>query len=218
MGYLPTHRVGIKGGPMGSKPIGLLLILGPIISLLGWMFVHPGSGGSDSTAATRASEMMADPALARAGILMGFGGMWVIFLGVMTIARGMATAGGPGSSYANVSAILGIILLTLGAMAIGTQLAVVNASSAELGARFMEFDESGQEAFALTCGLLLIFLGIGIALAKNFHVIVAGLATIAGVLFTISPFIDADITGFIGWIAFLITSLALGGLTLKSKS
>ena len=48
--------------------------------------------------------------------------------------------------------------------------------------------------------------------------IVAGLATIAGVLFTISPFIDADITGFIGWIAFLITSLALGGLTLKSKS
>lgn len=203
---------------MGTKQIGLLLILGPIISFLGWFFVYPGDGGSDATAAEQAKQLMADPTFAKVGMLMGFGGMWAIFLGLLTTARGMATAGGPGSSFASVAAIFGLILATLGAIAIGTELAVVNASSAELGGRIMEFGIAGQETFALSCGLLLIFLGIGIALAKNFHVIVAALMVIPGVLFAVGPFADADGLGFIGWIGFMLVSLILGVLTIRSKS
>ena len=73
-------------------------------------------------------------------------------------------------------------------------------------------------AFVLPCGLLLVTLGIGIALSKKFHIIVAPLAVIAGVLFALAVFLSVGMLGFFGWIGFMITCLALGGLTHKQKS
>lgn len=195
---------------------GLLLIIGTIVSLIGFMFVYPVDGGADATAAEKAKQLMADPTLGRVGVLMGFGGMWAVFLGILNISRRMAAASGPGSSYANVSAIFAMILLTMGALAIGSDLAIIDASSAALGTRIMELSDATNSTFALTCGLMLILLGIGISLNKNFHIICAALAVVAGVLFALAPFVDN--LGFIGWIGFMITSLVLGGLSLKQKS
>ena len=61
---------------MGSKmQTGLLLILGTIVAIVGWMAIYPGGGGPDTTAAENAADLMADPTLAKLGVLMGFGGM-----------------------------------------------------------------------------------------------------------------------------------------------
>ena len=84
---------------MGSKmQTGLLLILGTIVSFIGWMFIYPVDGGADATSAENAADLMADPGLGKLGIMMGFGGMFAIFIGFLNIARKMASGNGPGSS------------------------------------------------------------------------------------------------------------------------
>ncbi len=46
---------------MGSKmQTSLLLIIGTVVSLVGWMFIYPVDGGPDSTAADNAADIMAD--------------------------------------------------------------------------------------------------------------------------------------------------------------
>ena len=64
---------------------GLLLILGTLVSLIGWMFIYPVDGGPDATSAEKAADLMADPGLGKLGMLMGFGGMFAIFIGFLTL-------------------------------------------------------------------------------------------------------------------------------------
>ena len=176
---------------MGSKmQTGLLLILGTIVSFKGWMFIYPVDGGADATSAENAADLMADPGLGKLGIMMGFGGMFAIFIGFLNIARKMASGNGPGSSYANIAAICALILATLGAMAIGMQWAVADASSEAAGAAIMQIDDSSTTSFMLVCGVLLLMLGIGIVLEKNFHMVIGGLSVASGALMFLAPLID----------------------------
>ena len=90
---------------MGSKmQTGLLLIIGTIVAAVGWFAIYPAEG--TGAAADQAADLMADPNIAKVGLLMGYGGMIAVFIGLLNIARGMATAGGGGSSYANIATIL----------------------------------------------------------------------------------------------------------------
>ena len=74
---------------------------------------------------------MADPVLAKFGMLMGFGGMGAIFLGFINISRKMAAGNGAGADYANISAIMGLILVAMMAIGIGIEWAVTEASDAD---------------------------------------------------------------------------------------
>ena len=115
---------------MGSKmQTSLLLIIGTVVSLVGWMFIYPVDGGPDSTAADNAADIMADPGLAKLGMLMGFGGMGGVFIGLLNISRKMAAGDGAGSSYANISAILAVGLVVMGVFTIGIEWAAAEASS-----------------------------------------------------------------------------------------
>ena len=59
---------------MGSKTqTGLLLVLGTIASVIGWIGLYPADG--TESAAEQAKKIMADPDIAKAGILLGYGGM-----------------------------------------------------------------------------------------------------------------------------------------------
>ena len=203
---------------MGSKiQTGFLLILGTIVSLIGFMFIYPGGEGPDATAADNAAKLMADPTLAKAGILMGFGGMGGMFIGLVNISRKMATGDGAGASYANISAILALALIVLGVFTIGIEWAVTGTSSAATGTALMEISKAGSTSFGITMGLLLLLLGIGIILEKNFHIIIGGLAVVAGAISISSIAVSIPLGGFIGWIGMLLVALGLGVQTLRSK-
>ncbi len=205
---------------MGSKmQTGLLLIIGTVVSLVGWMFIYPVDGGPDSTAADNAKDIMADPGLAKVGMLMGFGGMGAVFIGFLNISRKMAAGDGAGSSWANISAILALSLAVMGIFTIGIEWAAAEASSAAAGTALMQISQAGETSFTMACGLLLVLIGIGIILEKNFHIIIGGLSVVAGVLFLIGN-IDESIamTGFLGWIGMMLVALALGVQTLRSKN
>ena len=201
---------------MGSKmQTGLLLILGTIVSLVGWMAIYPGDA---SVTAESAEKLMADPTLAKWGMLMGFGGMGAVFIGFLNISRKMAAGDGAGSSYANISAIMAMTLIVMMAIGISIEWAVTEASDAREGTRLMLHSAALETPFNLAGGLLLVLLGIGIILEKNFHIIIGGLAVIAGAGFLLGNVNAVDVAGFAGWIGMMLVALALGVQTLRSKS
>ena len=81
----------------------------------------------------------------------------------------------------------------------------------------MEISMSGNTSFGLTMGLLLLLLGVGIILEKNFHIIIGGLAVLAGAI-SISSIADFPLGGFLGWIGMMLVALGLGVQTLRSKN
>ena len=201
---------------MGSKmQTGLLLIIGIIVALVGWMAIYP---GDDSATPESAAKLMADPTLAKLGMLMGFGGMGAVFIGFLNISRKMAAGDGAGSSYANISAIMAMTLVVMMAIGISIEWAVTEASDATEGARLMLHSAALETPFSLAGGLLMVLLGIGIILEKNFHIIIGGLAVIAGAGFLLGNVDAVDVAGFAGWIGMMLVALALGVQTLRSKS
>ena len=194
---------------------GLLLILGGVVALVGWMAIYP---GDDSATPESAAKLMADPTLAKLGMLMGFGGMGALFIGFLNISRKMAAGDGAGSSYANISAIMAMTLVVMMAIGISIEWAVTEASDATEGTSLMLHSAALETPFSFLGGLLLVLLGAGIILEKNFHIIIGGLAIIAGAGFLLGNVNAVDVAGFAGWIGMMLVALALGVQTLRSKS
>ena len=203
---------------MGSKmQTGLLLILGAVVSVVGWMAIYPGSAEPEATV-ENAAALMADPILAKLGMLMGFGGMGALFIGFLNISRKMAAGDGAGAPYANISAIMAMTLVVMMAIGISIEWAVTEASDATEGARLMLHSAALETPFSLAGGLLMVLLGIGIILEKNFHMIIGGLAVVAGACFLLGNVDAVDFVGFFGFIGMMLVALALGVQTLRSKS
>ena len=131
----------------------------------------------------------------------------------------MAAGTGLGSAFANVSGVFSLALIIVMTFLVGVEWAVVEASSAEIGTALMQISSASETSFMVCVGLLLLTLGIGIIVEKNYHVIIGGFAAIVGATFLISMVGGgAGILGFIGWIGMLIVGLAPGVLTLRSQN
>tara|TARA_B100000029_G_C17591080_1_gene962499 strand:+ start:2843 stop:3463 length:621 start_codon:yes stop_codon:yes gene_type:complete len=196
----------------------LTLILGSVVSLIGWMFIYPDSGSMDATAAEEAAELMADPGLSKVGMLMGYGGMGAVFVGFLNISRKIASGDGAGAPYANISALLAVALFVLGTLVIGIEWGVTEAGSAATGTALMQISLATESTFTLSCGLLMLLLGIGIILDKNFHIVIGGLSVLSGALFLIGNINEElAIGGFIAWLGLMVVAVALGVQTLRSS-
>ena len=100
----------------------------------------------------------------------------------------------------------------------GLELGTTEATPAAGGVILMGVAVALGSSFQIVFGLTLALLGIGIVLDKNFHVVVGAMALIAGGILLVGSFVEVDALGFVGWIVFTLTTLALGGLTLKSNN
>ena len=202
---------------MGSTmQTGLLLVLGTIVAAIGWIGLYPADG--TESAAEQTKKIMAAPDIAKIGILFGYGGMAAVFIGLFNIARGMAAAGGKGSSYANIAFVLTVAMLTGLMISAGLELDITEATSAAAGATLMGVSIALGSSFQIVFGLTLVLLGIGIVLDKNLHIVAAVITIIAGGLLLIGSFVEADALDFAGWIGFMLAGLALGVLTIRLKS
>jgi len=195
---------------------GLLLVLGTIALIIGWMGLYPADG--TESAAVQAKKIMADPTIAKVAVLLGYGGMTAVLMGMFNITRGMVTAAGKGSSYANIVFILVAALISASIIALGLELGVTETTSVATGEILMSISIALASSIQITLGLTLALLGIGIALDKNLHIAVGVLAILTGAAFLISSFVDGVALDFVGWIGFMITSLVLGILTIRSKN
>ncbi|MQF86559.1 MAG: hypothetical protein FI734_03750 [SAR202 cluster bacterium] len=197
----------------------LLLIIGTITALAGWMFIYPGDGDGSSGAADNAAALMENPDTARVGMLMGFGGMAAVFAGLLNVSRKMASGGGAGAPYANISGLFAVVLFVLCLFMLGIEWGAAEASSDAIGVDLMQISAASETTFMTSCGLLLLLLGVGIILEKNYHIVIGGFAVISGLAF-LSGFAgdSLEVAGFVAWIAMNLVSLAIGIQTLRSKN
>jgi hypothetical protein len=202
---------------MGSNmQTGLLLVLGIIVSIIGWFGFYPADGTASAT--EQATDIMANADRAKIGIILGYGGMGAAFIGIFNIARGMAAAGGKGASYGNVVFILTVALLAGMIATAGLELGTAEATSAQGGVTLMGVAMAFGGSFQIVMGLTLALLGIGIVLDKNFHIVVGAMAVVAGVLMLVGSLVEVEGLDIGGWVLWMLTALALGGLTLKAKA
>mgnify|MGYP001178854359 FL=1 len=203
---------------------GLLLVLGPIVSLVGWMFLYP-VGGDSGEYVKQASDLVANSEVAQIGMILGFGGMITAAAGLFNISRRMSMGGGAGSSYANIATVLSLVAIGTMVMGVGFNFAASNAASVSAAVPLVMVGEAGGAGmFPLGMGVLLALVGIAIALEKNYHVTVAGLFALGGVLMIVGFFVGGfsnegsdNLFSFIGWAGWMISSIVLGVLRLRAS-
>lgn len=201
----------------------LLLILGPIVSLVGWMFLYPVD--EESGFAKQASDLIANSGVAQIGMILGFGGMVTAAAGLFNISRRMTMGGGAGSSYANIATVLSLVAIGTMVMGVGFNFAASNAASVGAAVPLVMVGEAGGAGmFPLGMGVLLALVGIAIALEKNYHVAVAGLFALGGVLMIVGFFVGSfsnetsdNLFSFIGWAGWMISSIVLGVLRFRAS-
>jgi len=144
--------------------------------------------------------------------------MVAVFIGLFNITRGMAAAGGKGSSYANIAFVLCVALIAGLITSAGLELGTTEATSAAGGVTLMGVAVALGSSFQIVLGLTMVLIGIGIVFDKNLHIVVAAMAIITGGILLIASCVEIDSLGLAGWIGFVLTGLVLDALTLRVKN
>ncbi len=100
-----------------SKANGWLLILGVIVQVVGWVAFYP-ADPSDATS-VQANAIRGDEAMARIGLIMGFGGMLVMLAASVNVARSIQ------STYASHAAFIFALVAAAVLVATGFEFVVV---------------------------------------------------------------------------------------------
>ena len=202
-----------------KRQTGLLLVLGTIISMVGWIAFYPAD--PTDAAAVWATKLIADPDMAVVGMVLGFGGTVALLIGLFNIARRMTMGNGAGSSYANVSTILILATITLLVVVAGFEFTVAGAESVQAVGPVVGVAYAMNSTMPLVLGLAVIALGVGIALDKTYQIknlpIVALLGVISGVILVASVIAENTDWQGIGWPVLMLTTLALGVLRLRAS-
>ena len=137
----------------------------------------------------------------------------------------MTMGGGAGAPYANVATFLflGIVGTLIGVVGLeyGSADVPMTQAGMAMAGTFQAIATAVATVMGAFMGLAMILIAVGIYFQKNYHIITAAGAVVAGVCILIAAFGSgdaADVIELIGWIAFMATTLVIGGLTLKSES
>ena len=203
---------------MGSKlQTGLLLTLGPIVSLIGWMGLYP--AGNESETVVMAQKIMDDPVMAQMGITLGYGGMIALAMGLFFTSRGIATGDGSGRSYTNISQVLFVTIIPIMLMSAGFEFANTEAATIAEGALMQNLALATSSSFGLAVGLGVLLLGVAIVLEKIQHIIVGIALSLVGIILPISSLIgeNGDVLQMVGWMGYMAVGLILGVLTIRDS-
>jgi hypothetical protein len=203
---------------MGSKlQTGLLLTLGPIVALIGWMGLYP--AGNETSTVVMAQKIMDDPVMAQMGITLGYGGMIALAMGLFFTSRGIATGDGSGRSYTNISQVLFVTIIPIMLMSAGFEFANTEAATIAEGALMQNLALATSSSFGLAVGLGVLLLGVAIVLEKIQHIIVGIALSLVGIILPISSLIgeNGDVLQMVGWMGYMATGLILGVLTIRDS-
>ena len=186
-----------------TKANGWLLILGVIVQMVGWMVFYP----ADPTDATsvQANALRGDEAMARIGLIMGFGGMIAMVAGLVNVARSIQ------STYASHAAFIFTLVAAAILVSTGLEFSVVDAPSDASAASLMGNSLAISNGMFLAIGVANVLLGIAILLTKQIYLVIGALAVVAGIAMVLMPFLGQDspvaAIAFLGW---MIVSIGIG--------
>ncbi len=203
---------------MNSKVIGIMLILGPILTMGVWI-----SGLVPDTANISPSEAMttilADKNQVEIGSMLQIFGVILMFTGLYFLARSLKSDNVVSNQFAEIAGLLLLLVVPIWVVFMGSWLSAIEAAekfgndvgSAILASSTM-FEMGGM---LLIVGILL--LGISLTILKKYKGIIGALFIIASVCAFIDMIFDVEAFAIIGWLGMFLITLIAGILTTLQK-
>ena len=203
---------------MNSKVIGIMLILGPILTMGVWI-----SGLVPDTANISPSEAMttilADKNQVEIGSMLQILGVILMFTGLYFLARSLKSDNVVSNQFAEIAGLLLLLVVPIWVVFMGSWLSAIEAAekfgndvgSAILASSTM-FEMGGM---LLIVGILL--LGISLTILKKYKGIIGALFIIASVCAFIDMIFDVEAFAIIGWLGMFLITLIAGILTTLQK-
>ena len=186
-----------------SKANGWLLILGVIVQVVGWVVFYP-ADPADATS-VQANAIRGDEAMARIGLIMGFGGMLAMLAASVNVARSIQ------STYASHAAFIFALVAAAVLVATGFEFSVVDAPSDASAVSLMGNSLAIGNGICLGLGVAFVLLGIAILLTKQIYLVIGALAVLVGIAMVLMPFLGQDspvaAIAFLGW---CLVSIGIG--------
>ena len=203
---------------MNSKVIGIMLILGPILTMGVWI-----SGLVPDTADISPSEAMttilADKNQVEIGSLLQIFGVILMFTGLYFLARSLKSDSVVSNQFAEIGGLLLLLVVPIWVVFMGSWLSAIDAAekfgndvgSAILASSTM-FEMGGM---LLVVGIFL--LGISLTILKKYKGIIGALFIIASLCAFIDMMLDVEALAIIGWLGMFLITLIAGILTTLQK-
>ena len=203
---------------MNSKVIGIMLILGPILTMGVWI-----SGLVPDTADISPSEAMttilADKNQVEIGSLLQIFGVILMFTGLYFLARSLKSDSVVSNQFAEIGGLLLLLVVPIWVVFMGSWLSAIDAAekfgydvgSAILASSTM-FEMGGM---LLVVGIFL--LGISLTILKKYKGIIGALFIIASLCAFTDMMLDVEALAIIGWLGMFLITLIVGILTTLQK-
>jgi len=202
---------------MSSKVIGLMLILGTILTMGVWIVFDIDTSGmspSDSMTAILAEKNKAEIA----SILNVFGVM-SMFTGLYFLAKSLKSDNTVSNHFSEIGGLFLLLCVPLWVVLVGANLSAIDAAKEfgnDVGATIIASSTALQMGgILLVVGLFM--LGISLTLLRKYKGIIGILFIIASVSAFIDMIFEIDIFGMIGWMGMFLMILVTGILTTLKK-
>ena len=202
---------------MSSKVIGLMLILGTILTMGVWIvFDIDTSGMSPSDSMT---AILADKNKAEIASILNVFGVMSMFTGLYFLAKSLKSDNTVSNHFSEIGGLLLLLCVPLWVVLVGSNLSAIQEATEfgnDVGATIIASTTALQMGgILLVVGLFM--LGISLTLLRKYKGIIGILFIIASVSAFIDMIFEIDIMGMIGWMGMFLVTFVTGILTTLNK-
>ncbi len=202
---------------MNSKVIGLMLILGAILTMGVWMiFDIDTSGMSPSDSMT---AMLADKSKVEIASILNVFGVMSMFTGLYFLAKSLKSDNTISNHFSEIGGLFLLLCVPIWVVLVGADLSALDAAK-EYGNDVGSTIIATSTAFEMG-GILLVvglfMLGISLTLLRKYKGIIGILFIIASVSAFIDMIFSIDMFGMIGWMGMFLLTFVTGILVMLKK-
>ena len=202
---------------MNSKVIGILLILGPILTMGVWMFYN--IEASDMSPSDEIIAIMAKTNKAEIISILNVFGVISMFPGLYFFAKSLKSDNSVSNHFSEIAGLLLLLCVPLWIVLVGAWLPAIEAAEEfgnDVGVIILASAKALQMGgILLVVGLFL--LGISLTLLRKYKGIIGILFIIVSLAAFIDMIFQSDIFGMIGWLGMFLMTLVTGILTFLQK-
>ena len=202
---------------MSSKVIGLMLILGTILTMGVWIvFDIDTSGMSPSDSMT---AILADKNKAEIASILNVFGVMSMFTGLYFLAKSLKSDNPVSNHFSEIGGLLLLLCVPLWVVLVGANISAIDAANDfgnDVGATIIA-SSTALEMGGILLVVGLFMLGISLTLLRKYKGIIGILFIITSVSGFIDMIFSIDIMGMIGWMGMFLMILITGILTTLKK-
>ena len=204
---------------VNTKLIGVMLILGPILTMGVWMVYSVDTSGMSPSDSLNA--LIAESSKAETSSVLNVFGVMFMFTGLHLLARSLKSDNAVSNACAEIGGLFLVLLVPIWVLMMASDVSALDATE-KFGTDTGNQIHAASKIFQMG-GILLVvglfLLGISLILLKKYKRIIGTLFVVTSLIAFIdmafSP--DIEIIGFIGWMGMFFTTLVTGILTTIQK-